>query len=303
MATGGIVQLIYNPTAGRHCAKRLDALRLGFEAGGARVILSESAPGLTLSIHEEAGHVCAIGGDGTVRHVALALARSGRALPLSAYPGGTVNLLHREFTAPAEPATYAARALSGEAGCLHYAAEINDTLFLACASAGIVIGVISQTGLAQAPARQACLCRRFPARAVTLGAAVDPAGLRRPRHSLRGVLRRQRPLLCRPVELRARGLPHRPLAPRRCPLPVGAAARESDRRRGRSGGLHLHRSHRRGRQAVPPPGRRRHRRRTACPHRPSRRAFHLPLRLNGSRARGRADARLSPSAPCRCWRA
>ena len=136
MATGGIVQLIYNPTAGRHCAKRLDALRLGFEAGGARVILSESAPGLTLSIHEEAGHVCAIGGDGTVRHVALALARSGRALPLSAYPGGTVNLLHREFTAPAEPATYAARALSGEAGCLHYAAEINDTLFLACASAG-----------------------------------------------------------------------------------------------------------------------------------------------------------------------
>lgn len=136
MATGGIVQLIYNPTSGRHCAKRLDALRLGFEAGGAQVILSESAPGLTLSIDKQASHVCAIGGDGTARHVALAIARSGRPLPLSVYPGGTVNLLHREFAAPKEPASYAARALSGEAACLHYAAEINDTLFLACASAG-----------------------------------------------------------------------------------------------------------------------------------------------------------------------
>lgn len=138
MATGagGIVQLIYNPTAGRHCAKRLAALRLGFEAGGARVILSESAPGSPFSIHEEASHVCAIGGDGTVRHVAMALARCGRPLPLSVYPGGTVNLLHREFASPADPSAYAARALSGETGSLHYAAEIDDTLFLACASAG-----------------------------------------------------------------------------------------------------------------------------------------------------------------------
>ena len=136
IGAGGIVQLIYNPTAGRHCDKRLAALRLGFEAGGARVILSESAPGFTLSICEEASQVCAIGGDGTARHVALALARCGRTLPLSVYPGGTVNLLHREFASPAEPSAYAARALSGTAATLHYAAEINDTLFLACASAG-----------------------------------------------------------------------------------------------------------------------------------------------------------------------
>src|SRR3546814_17773104 len=103
MATsaGEIVQLIYNPTAGRHCPKRLAALRLGFEAGGARVILSESGPGLALAIDEDASHVCAIGGDGTVRHVALALARCGRALPLSIYPGGPVTLLPREFASPA----------------------------------------------------------------------------------------------------------------------------------------------------------------------------------------------------------
>lgn len=138
MATsaGETVQLIYNPTAGRHCPKRLAALRRGFEAGGARVILSESAPGLTLSIHEEASHVCAVGGDGTVRHVALAIARSGRPMTLSVYPGGTVNLLQREFASPVDPSAHAARALSGEAACPHYAAEINETLFLACASVG-----------------------------------------------------------------------------------------------------------------------------------------------------------------------
>ncbi len=133
---GEVVQLIYNPTAGRHCFKRLEALRLGFEAGGARVILSESAPGLTLSIDKDASHICAIGGDGTVRHVALALARSGRPLPMSVYPGGTVNLLQLERASPAEPSAHAERALSGEGACHHYAAEINDTLFLACASAG-----------------------------------------------------------------------------------------------------------------------------------------------------------------------
>jgi diacylglycerol kinase family enzyme len=100
------------------------------------VVLSESAPGITLRIDEDASHVCAIGGDGTARHVALALARCGRSLPLSVYPGGTVNLLHREFASPREPSAYAAHVLSGTAGALHYAATINDTLFLACASAG-----------------------------------------------------------------------------------------------------------------------------------------------------------------------
>src|SRR3546814_12519601 len=131
MATsaGEIVQLIYNPTAGRHCPKRLAALRLGFEAGGARVILSESGPGLALAIDEDASHVCAIGGDGTVRHVALALARCGRALPLSIYPGGPVNLLHREFASPADPAAYARRTPRREAACPPSAAELHDTTF------------------------------------------------------------------------------------------------------------------------------------------------------------------------------
>ncbi len=133
---GGTVQLIYNASAGRHCRRRLAALREQFEAGGARVILSEAGPGLAFEISEEASHICAVGGDGTARHVAVALARCGRALPLSIYPGGTVNLIHREIASPLDPAAHAARSLGGASTSSHYAGEINDTLFLACVSVG-----------------------------------------------------------------------------------------------------------------------------------------------------------------------
>jgi diacylglycerol kinase family enzyme len=130
------VQLIYNPTAGRHCGKRLAALRLGFEASGARVILSECGPGSDIVIDDGAHHVCALGGDGTIRHVALALSRSGRSLPLSIYPGGTINLVHREILSPLDPGEHAVRALGGASGRDHFCVELNDTLFLACASVG-----------------------------------------------------------------------------------------------------------------------------------------------------------------------
>ena len=130
------VQLIYNPTAGRHCSKRLAALRLGFETGGARVILSECGPGSDIVISDEAHHVCALGGDGTARHVALALSRSGKSLPMSIYPGGTINLVHREILSPLDPEEHAVRALGGASARNHYCVELNDTLFLACASVG-----------------------------------------------------------------------------------------------------------------------------------------------------------------------
>lgn len=133
---GGLVQLIYNPTAGRHCGKRLAALRSGFEASGADVLLTECGPGSEISISDEARHVCALGGDGTVRHVALAVARAGRPVPMSVYPGGTVNLVHREMLSPIDPAEHASRALGGSLGRNHYSVEINDSLFLACASVG-----------------------------------------------------------------------------------------------------------------------------------------------------------------------
>ncbi|HEX8214400.1 MAG TPA: diacylglycerol kinase family protein [Allosphingosinicella sp.] len=130
------VQFFYNKMAGRHCLERLSALRSRFEANGAQVILSECGPGIDISIAEEASHVCTIGGDGTVRHVALALSRCDRALALSVYPGGTVNLLHREIASPTDPDLHALRVLRGDALSQLYSVEINDSLFLACASVG-----------------------------------------------------------------------------------------------------------------------------------------------------------------------
>ena len=136
MSHGHTVQLIHNRSAGRHCRVKLAALRQGFEASGARVIVSECGPGCEIVISDEASHVCALGGDGTARHVAQALARSGRSLPMSVYPLGTVNLLHREMLGPLEPDRHALRLLGGEDHRDHYSVEINDTIFLACASVG-----------------------------------------------------------------------------------------------------------------------------------------------------------------------
>lgn len=134
MAT--IVQLIYNRTAGRHRRHRLAQLRETFERHGAEVILTECGPGVALAIEDEASHVCAIGGDGTMRHVALAVQRCGRSVPLSVYPAGTVNLLHREIGSPLDPVLHAPRLLAAEPAAYHYTVEVNDTLFLACASVG-----------------------------------------------------------------------------------------------------------------------------------------------------------------------
>jgi diacylglycerol kinase (ATP) len=131
-----VVQLIYNRSAGGHCPRRLAGLRAGLEARGARILLSECGPGLAIEIAGEASHVCAVGGDGTLRHVALALARCGRAVPLSLYPAGTVNLLHRERPCATEPEGHAERLLGESEGGLLHPATVAGSLFLACASVG-----------------------------------------------------------------------------------------------------------------------------------------------------------------------
>jgi diacylglycerol kinase family enzyme len=130
------VQLFYNRTSGGHCPHRLAALRAGFEAKGARVILSECGPAHPIVVGEEVSHVCAVGGDGTLRHVAIALARCGRPLPLGVYPAGTVNLIHRERLFPLDPEGQAARLLGEPSGRPFHPAALNDTFFLACASVG-----------------------------------------------------------------------------------------------------------------------------------------------------------------------
>jgi diacylglycerol kinase family enzyme len=130
------VQLVVNPTAGTYRSTIVAALQRAFERAGAHVIVSECRPGISFAIDPQADHVCSIGGDGTVRHVALASAACGRAIPLSIYPTGTINLIHREARCSLVPDHYAERVLRGAAARHHYAVSLNETLFLACASVG-----------------------------------------------------------------------------------------------------------------------------------------------------------------------
>jgi diacylglycerol kinase (ATP) len=130
------VQLVVNPTAGAYRSTRVAALQAAFERAGAQVILSECGPGISFAIDPRADHVCSIGGDATVRHVALASAACGRSVPLSIYPTGTINLIHREARCSLVPDEYAERVLRTATPRQHYAVSLNETLFLACASVG-----------------------------------------------------------------------------------------------------------------------------------------------------------------------
>lgn len=131
-----VVQLVGNPAAGRHCARRLAALVEAFEHAGAKVVASECGPHCAFEVDPRASHVCVLGGDGTMRHVALAAASCGRPLQLSFYPAGTINLLHREAPCDLDPAAFVARVLRAHEPRRHYGAMLGDSLFLACASVG-----------------------------------------------------------------------------------------------------------------------------------------------------------------------
>jgi diacylglycerol kinase family enzyme len=130
-----VVQLFSNPSAGRRPGNWLDALVRAFEAEGARVIRSVSAGGPPV-IAPEATHVCVAGGDGTVRHVASAVARSGRDVRMSIYPAGTVNLLAMEAGYPKDPGEFARLVLSDVPSRNHYPVAFGDSHFFACLSVG-----------------------------------------------------------------------------------------------------------------------------------------------------------------------
>lgn len=131
-----VVQLVANPLAGGHCVSRLAQLADAFERAGAEVVRSECGPHCTFQVNRNADHLCVVGGDGTLRHVAIAAAASDRPVALSHYPAGTINLVHREAPCTIEPDAFAAALLSGERSRTHYAARLGGGLFLACASVG-----------------------------------------------------------------------------------------------------------------------------------------------------------------------
>jgi diacylglycerol kinase family enzyme len=130
-----VVQLFSNPRAGRRRAGQVDALARAFAAQGAKVLRSVSADGPP-QIAAEATHVCVAGGDGTVRHVASAVLRSGHAVRMSIYPAGTINLLAMEAGYPREPAQFARMALADAPSRPHYPVAFGDAHFFACAGVG-----------------------------------------------------------------------------------------------------------------------------------------------------------------------
>lgn len=130
-----VVQLFSNPASGGYRARRLGALVRALEGRGAIVHSCESRDGVPV-IRDDATHVCVSAGDGTVRHVAGAVAKSGRPLPLSVYPAGTINLLAREAGYPRRADDFARLVLEAEPRRRHYGVSIGDGYFFACAGVG-----------------------------------------------------------------------------------------------------------------------------------------------------------------------
>lgn len=128
------VEIVFNPASGRHSPRRLRALAAAFAARGARVTTTATGTGAP-TLREDVDHVVVVGGDGTVRHVAGAVARLDRPVPLSVFPGGTVNLMAREWPRHRDLAGFAARVLRREERP-RLAVGWDDGQFLCCAGAG-----------------------------------------------------------------------------------------------------------------------------------------------------------------------
>ena len=103
------VQLITNPDAGSYRAAKTEALRHAFSRHGAKVTLTHCGPGRDAQIAEDADLIVVAGGDGTLRHVAIAALARRKTIPIACFPMGTVNLLHLEQGGPASPEAFAGR--------------------------------------------------------------------------------------------------------------------------------------------------------------------------------------------------
>lgn len=128
------VQLFVNPRAGSH-ARSVTDLCSALEALGAKTLLTESIAG-QLVVDDRADQVCVVGGDGTLRHVVDAVRATGRQIPISAFPAGTINLLAMECAYPRDPRAFARRLLETARPQQHYIARVEGTPLLICASVG-----------------------------------------------------------------------------------------------------------------------------------------------------------------------
>ena len=129
------VQLFVNPRAGFRSRSRARGLCSALEALGAEILLTESISD-RLTVDDRADHVCSVGGDGTLRHVVDAVRRTGRKIPIGAYPAGTINLLAMECAYPRDPHAFGRRLLETGKSQQHYVALIGQTPLVTCASVG-----------------------------------------------------------------------------------------------------------------------------------------------------------------------
>lgn len=139
------VQILFNAAGGRCSPQRVARVADALRARGAAVTLTET--GHAPPEIAEVDHVCVIGGDGTLRYVAHALAQLDRPPPLSAYPGGTVNLLAREWDGGACADAFATRVLAQQRRP-HFPIEMDGRgLFLACAGVGCESAAVAGVSL------------------------------------------------------------------------------------------------------------------------------------------------------------
>lgn len=130
-----VIQMFVNAKAGSSSRRRVTALRRELESAGARVIVTPTGHEEP-AVADEATHIVAVGGDGTLRHVAAALRQSGNPRTMSIFPTGTVNLLAREYGYRRDPISFAGRILRGATPRLQRIARIGETMMFTCASVG-----------------------------------------------------------------------------------------------------------------------------------------------------------------------
>jgi diacylglycerol kinase (ATP) len=136
MPASPILQLVRNPQSGSHDAKLIASLTAALGERGFVVKLATSSAREPFVFDPDASHVCVAGGDGTVRHVAVALAGFDNPPSFSVYPMGTINLIAREWDAPREPTAFARHVVEQGATRVLSIVRINDTNFVSCASIG-----------------------------------------------------------------------------------------------------------------------------------------------------------------------
>ncbi len=171
------VQLFYNPQAGSYSDATITRLLQAFREAGARVHLTPSVDTPPV-IDPAATHICIAGGDGTVRHVAEAVVRANRQIPVAIYPAGTANLLAREGKLGRRPARLAQALVDGPTR-RHSPVQAGDNLFFACASVGpdsLAVAAVASSLLKQQIGRFAYvaaiarLLRKWPRHRITLRA-------------------------------------------------------------------------------------------------------------------------------------